>query len=93
MYDETPKRSRRWLPVLLVTAAAAVALPVSAAVAGGDGDPAQSGTTTQQPGLAPVQEQEQQPEGQERRDGRDCPEGEQGGQDDGAGADSSTTAL
>jgi len=91
MNDETPKRGRRLLPVLLVTAAAAVALPVSAAVAGGDGDPAGSGTTTEQPGLAPVQEQEG--EGQERRDGHDCPEGERGGQDDGAGADSSTTAL
>jgi hypothetical protein len=96
MNDETPKRGRNWLPVLLVTAAAAVALPVSAAVAGGDGDSARSGTTAEQPGFAPVQEQAPDgngEQGQERRDGHDCPEGEQGGQDDSEGADSNTTAL
>ena len=97
MNDETPQRGRRWLPILLVSAVAAVALPVSVAVAGGDGDSARSGTTAEQPGFAPVQEQEPTPdgerEGRQPRDGHDCPEGERGGQDGSEGADSSTTAL
>ena len=76
---QTPRRSRRTLlPVALATAAVAVALPVSAALAGG-GD----GGSSQQGGTAlPVQESQQPEQRPDRPDREPCPEGERGGGND-----------
>jgi len=77
MPDENPtpgrRRGRVLLPVALASLAAAVALPVSAALAGGgdaatgDGAPARALQSVQQP-----QEGERPP-------GHDCPDEERGG--------------
>jgi hypothetical protein len=77
--DDTRKRRRTLIPVALATLAAAVALPVSAALAGGEErSSGGSGTTLRQT----------QDRGQERPD-HDCPEGRDGG----SGSGSETTEL
>lgn len=92
MNDEHRKRGRTLIPVALATLAAAVALPVSGALAGG-GDPAAgdgSNTTLEQPGIAPAQDRQGD---QARPDRGDCPEGHGGGQDGDQGSGSTATEL
>ena len=98
MNDDTRKRGRTLIPVALATLAAAVALPVSGAFAGGDDSAgsSSSGTTVEQPGFAPAQDGQNDRDGQARPDGRDCPEGQdgdRGGDEGSSGSSSSTTEL
>jgi len=75
MPDENTTHGRRrvLLPVLLASVAAAVALPVSAALAG-SGDGGDGGAN------APVQQSQER----ERPQGHDCPDEERGEQQDDA---------